>query len=332
MPIRRPFWGLVCLWGWSFGAAVCCAASSESSSDLIDRFIREYPLAASRLLTATDGVDVTGKYLQQYRSRSEETVTFSILSDHGSVRWDRRFSNGDRQIQLIPDNGKAFLLTAKPGSSLILHDSGMFPNQKSLDELNNFCWRFLKGAELLWDLRPLSQAIAQKDLVIDSAAHYGPVSKWIQFKVRYQHRDSTGQPIKGKIGTGTLILSPDDDWAIRGYEYDWPYVEPFRVRTTLEVRRQDNLGVVPTKFRFESFVGTKDSSNPLIRNEFYQFELVRIEPAKSTPADFAITQFAFVDPRQSSHLVLFANVAFILILCGLIVFRWFRSRHLTTMG
>lgn len=303
----------------SFAAA---AADKTNGSDLIQRFEREYPAAADRLAAAAAVVAAQGNYAETHvngDATRKDKVDFQILRDNSKISWQIVLNpEKTRFADVIGEHGAAFTLKASPGGTYQVVGIGNRPSDEMRQRMSQYCWRFLLSTQLLWDFRTLRSAMEQQDLIIDSASPDPKHSDWIQLAVHYRNRDKSGQLVAGKVGKGTLTLSPADDWAIREYAYDWPGDTPVHMVAHVDVRHETGLGVVPTTYDFQSTPASAKEPN-----ETYQCTFTKFALAKPAASDFTLAAFNLDDPRQGPPLakmimIIGAVIVLLAILCTML--------------
>jgi hypothetical protein len=233
---------------------------SHDSAYWIARFEREYPAAAEALQKAVSKVRCAGEYitpgmgLNAHRTRDQSArMHFEIFRNGDLLRWSRKCTDPSVPPDvMVLNQSEAFLLrsTKQDAASDLrlveLNDRSTFSGTV---KTRVFVDRFVHAAFLLWDYQPLIVAYQSGALEITSVEQHERNPSLVTFRVKYKHNADAGT--REMVGEGRLTLSPDEGWAIREYEYIWPYDAPSKLTMSLDVQSVDRIGFVPRAYNYQ---------------------------------------------------------------------------------
>jgi hypothetical protein len=308
--------------------------AQDFSANWIAKFDKQYPVAAEALTRATNTVYCEGQYIAPLLSKKAPVIKKGSSAAPDNKVWlDFKISkNGERlRGQFVGENNLATIYMSN--ATNIYHiiqldnsgeaDGGNYrlvtSSDKSNDSanlaLNLLARRFLNSTMEIWNYRPLIDVIKSGELTIDEAVPDKKVPNWVVYKVTYKDKRTPG-----RVGHGSITLSPKESWAIREYEYDWPFEVPFRVRAKVEVSEFDHLGVVPARYEYVSEIKRLGQTNweEMERYEC-RFNVLRDEIVPES--EFELAAFGLEGPPSKRRLFLWTSGGFMTLVFCIMLFR-----------
>ncbi|MEM6484109.1 MAG: hypothetical protein AAF662_03880 [Pseudomonadota bacterium] len=258
---------------------------------------------------AVSDVTISGYFTAPFEIRARDAdgepirCAFELIKKGSHFRW--RDQPGTPYESVILSNGQGFyhLKPDEPGGNkydvVIAAD---MPNRFIRQRMNSRMKRFVFSTSLLWNYRTLFDAWTQKDLVIQSAKPHDTVPRWVE--VSYLYSDAYVES-----SHGTIVLSPDEDWAIRAYEHFWPGADSFKMNATVGVRYAPDVGFFPESYQFSNALlpreGSRDAAK-LVGG--YDCMIVNAEKEIHPQEALSLAALGAKDPRSSGSFFLFVNL------------------------